>query len=140
MQLLMRERKCDISGTRQNSKAMSVSKSNVHTHRVQGVNLQWCRLWWPEANKFVRVRISTRTLKTIKKYGLDCTARKYGVNLNRFSLSYGTSTNKRRNYIDIEYDKQLEQEELQRQIDSGTYTNSSAIPISTPVKVTALPS
>ena len=89
--LEMRERKCDISGTRKNSKAMSVSKSNVHTHRTQHVNLQTCRLWWPEGNKFVRVRISTRTLKTIKKNGLHKTAQKYGVNLNKFSLSSGTA-------------------------------------------------
>jgi large subunit ribosomal protein L28 len=87
----MRERKCDLSGTRKNSKAMSVSKSNVHTHRTQNVNLQTCRFWWAEGNKFVRLRISTRTLKTIKKNGLHRTAKKFGVNLNNFSLSSGTA-------------------------------------------------
>ena len=88
--LVMRERKCDLSGMRKNSKAMSVSKSNAHTHRTQEVNLQTRKLWWEEGNKFVRIRISTKTLKTIKKNGLDATAKKFDINLNKFSLSSGT--------------------------------------------------
>jgi large subunit ribosomal protein L28 len=87
----MRERKCDLSGTRKNSKAMNVSKSNAHTHRVQNVNLQTRKLWWEEGNKFVRIRISARTLKTIQKNGLDSTAKKFGVDLNKFSLSSGSA-------------------------------------------------
>lgn len=89
--LVMRERKCDLSGTRQNSKCNNVSKSNAHTHRVQGVNLQTRKLWWEEGNKFVRVRVSTRTLKTIKKNGLSATAKKFGVNLDNFAMSGGTA-------------------------------------------------
>ena len=87
----MRERKCDLSGTRKNSKAMSVSKSNAHTHRTQEVNLQSRKLWWEEGNKFVRIRISTRTLKTIQKNGLNATAKKFGVDLNKFAISAGTA-------------------------------------------------
>lgn len=87
----MRERKCDLAGTRQNSKAMSVSKSNRHTHRVQYPNLQIRKLWWEEGNKFVRVRVCTRTIKTIQKNGLGATAKKFGVDLNKFSISSGTA-------------------------------------------------
>ena len=87
----MRERKCDLSGTRKNSKAMNVSKSNAHTHRVQNVNLQTRKLWWEEGNKFVRIRISARTLKTIQKNGLDSTAKKFSVDLNKFSVSSGSA-------------------------------------------------
>lgn len=90
----MRERKCDITGTRRNSKCMAVSKSNQHTHRVQNVNLQTYKLWWEEGNKFVKVRIATRTLKTIQKNGLHQTAKKYGINLNRFACSAGTAPKK----------------------------------------------
>ena len=89
--LVMRERKCDLAGTRKNSKAMSVSKSNAHTHRTQEVNLQTRRLWWEEGNKFVRVRVSARTIKTIKKLGLNATAKKFGIDLNKFALSSGTA-------------------------------------------------
>lgn len=87
----MRERKCDLAGTRKNSKAMNVSKSHARTHRTQEVNLQTRKLWWEEGNKFVRVRICTRTLKTIQKNGLDATAKKFGVNLNKFAMSGGTA-------------------------------------------------
>lgn len=55
------------------------------------MNLQTKKLWWEEGNKFVRIRISARTLKTIQKNGLNATAKKYGVDLNKFSLSSGTA-------------------------------------------------
>ena len=87
----MRERKCDITGKRQNSKAMSVSKSNRHTHRVQNVNLQSKKLFWPEGNTFIRIRLSTKTMKTIAKNGLEATAEKYGINLKKFAISGGTA-------------------------------------------------
>ena len=89
--LVMRERKCDLSGSRKNSKAMNVSKSHMRTHRTQEVNLQTRKLWWEEGNKFVRVRICTKTLKTIQKNGLNATAKKFGVNLNKFAMSSGTA-------------------------------------------------
>jgi large subunit ribosomal protein L28 len=87
----MRERKCDLAGTRQNSKCNNVSKSRAHTHRIQNVNLQSRKLWWEEGNKFVKIRISTRTLKTVQKNGLHATAKKFGIDLNKFSLSSGTA-------------------------------------------------
>ena len=87
----MRERKCDLTGARKNTKCNNVSKSNAHTHTIQNVNLQTKKMWWEEGNKFVRIRVSAKTLKTIKKNGLNEVAKKYGVDLNRFSLSSGTS-------------------------------------------------
>lgn len=92
--LVMRERKCDLSGTRKNSKCMNVSKSNAHTHTIQNVNLQSRKLWWEEGNKFVKLRVSTRTIKTIKKNGLHATAKKFGINLNKFAISSGTAPKK----------------------------------------------
>jgi large subunit ribosomal protein L28 len=94
MKLVMRERKCDLSGARRNGKAMRVSKSNAHTHRVQNVNLQSRKLWWEEGNKFVRIRITTRTLKTIQLHGLDKTAKKFDIDLNQFAISSGTAPTK----------------------------------------------
>jgi large subunit ribosomal protein L28 len=85
----MRERACDITGSRRN-KANSVSKSNMHTRKFQFVNLQWRKLWWPEGDKFVRLRISTRTLKTIKKNGLHATAKSNDINLNDFAIVQDT--------------------------------------------------
>lgn len=87
----MRGRVCDISGQCRNSKANAVSHSKAHTHKVQNVNLQTRKLWWEEGKKFVRIRISTRTLKTIEKNGLNNVAKEYGVNLNKFACSAGTA-------------------------------------------------
>ncbi len=87
----MRERKCDITGRRKNSKAMSVSKSNKHTHKVQGVNLQTKKFWWEEGNTFVRLRIATKTLKTIKRDGIAKVAKKNNVNLKKFTISTGSA-------------------------------------------------
>lgn len=87
----MRERKCDITGTRKNTLCNQVSKSNAHTHKVQNVNLQTRKLWWEEGNKFVKMRLTCRTLKTIKKKGLNTLAKEYGIDLNKFSISSGTA-------------------------------------------------
>jgi hypothetical protein len=38
------------------------------------------------------MRLATSTLRTIAKNGLHKTAQKYGVNLNKYSISFGTST------------------------------------------------
>lgn len=90
-------RECSITGKRRNGKAMSVSKSNRHTHRSQNPNLQIVKLWWEEGKKFVRIKIATKTLRTIQKNGLDATARKHNINLNKFSLSYGDGPTLARN-------------------------------------------
>lgn len=70
---------------------MSVSKSKRHTHREQGVNLQTKKYFWTEGNTFVRLRLSTKTIRTITKNGLEATAKKYGVNLKKFAISTGAS-------------------------------------------------
>lgn len=54
--------------------------------QVQEVNLQKRRLYWPEADRWVRLRLSTKGIKTIDKYGLDKAARKFGLDLKKFVL------------------------------------------------------
>ena len=70
---------------------MAVSKSMVHTHRTQAVNLQTKKLFWEEGNKFVKIRVTTRTLKSIAKVGLGKLAKRHGVDLNKFAISSGTA-------------------------------------------------
>jgi large subunit ribosomal protein L28 len=53
----------------------------VRTKKLQQVNLQERRLWWAEGQRFVKLRVSTRALKTIQKKGLGAYARELGVNL-----------------------------------------------------------
>ena len=81
----MKFRVCDLTGKRRNAKAMTVTFSHTRNHKVQQVNLQDRRLWWPEGDKYVKMRLSTRALKTIAKYGLNTAAKKYDVDLEQFA-------------------------------------------------------
>jgi large subunit ribosomal protein L28 len=60
---------------------MAVSHSHIRTKKLQEVNLQWKRLWWAEGNRFVRLRLSTKALKTVQSKGLAAYAKEAGVNL-----------------------------------------------------------
>ncbi|MBY0372676.1 MAG: 50S ribosomal protein L28 [Bryobacteraceae bacterium] len=57
-----------------NKKPMSgnrVSHANNKTKRRFEPNLQEKRIWWPGEGKFVRLRLSTKALRTIDKLGAD---------------------------------------------------------------------
>ena len=73
---------CEVCG-KGPSWGMSVSHSHVRTKKLQQVNLQERRLWWAEGNRFVRLRVSTKALRTIQKKGLGAYARELGVDLGR---------------------------------------------------------
>ena len=75
-------RVCQLTGKRANN-GMAVSHSHVRTKKLQQVNLQERRLWWAEGNRFVRLRVSTKALRTIQKKGLGVYARELGVDLTR---------------------------------------------------------
>lgn len=69
---------CMISGKRFNS-ANNVSHSHVKTKRRQDPNLQWKRFFLEDENRWVRLRVSTKVLKTIGRYGLRDTVKRYGT-------------------------------------------------------------
>lgn len=50
------------------------------------MNLQRRRLFWEEGDRWVRLRLSTKGIKTIDKYGLDKAARKFGLDLKKFAV------------------------------------------------------
>lgn len=75
-------RKCQLTGKKANN-AMAVSHSHRRTKKLQEVNLQWKRIWWPEGNRFVRLRLSTKAIKNLEKKGIDAMAREAGINLNK---------------------------------------------------------
>jgi large subunit ribosomal protein L28 len=75
-------RVCQLTGKRANN-GMAVSHSHVRTKKLQQVNLQERRLWWAEGNRFVRLRVSTKALRTIQKKGLGAFAGEMGLNLAR---------------------------------------------------------
>jgi large subunit ribosomal protein L28 len=51
---------------------------------LQEPNLQTKRLFSKELDRFVRLKVATSTLRTIRKLGLDETAKKYEIDLNKF--------------------------------------------------------
>ena len=54
-------------------------KTTGITKRQFKINLQWKTIWVPELNRHVRVRISTRALRTITKNGAYQTLLKAGL-------------------------------------------------------------
>jgi large subunit ribosomal protein L28 len=76
-------RRCQLTGKQANN-GYAVSHSHVRTKRLQNVNLQEKRIWWPEGNRFVKLRISTKAIKTLDKKGVAAFAKEAGINLNKF--------------------------------------------------------
>jgi large subunit ribosomal protein L28 len=75
-------RVCQLTGKRANN-GMAVSHAHNRNKKLQQVNLQWKRVWWEEGNRFVRLKLSTKAIKTIQLKGLVVMAKEAGVNLNK---------------------------------------------------------
>ncbi|KAE8708768.1 50S ribosomal protein L28 [Hibiscus syriacus] len=73
---------CPFTGKKAN-KANHVSFSNHKTKRLQFVNLQYKKVWWEAGKRYVKLRLSTKALKTIEKNGLDAVAKKAGIDLRK---------------------------------------------------------
>lgn len=63
--------------------ANNVSHSKRRTKRTQELNLQYKRFYIPEEDRWVRLRVSTRTMRSIAKVGLLAFARKHNVQLSK---------------------------------------------------------
>ncbi len=59
----------------------NVSHAHNKTRRWQRPNIQTKRLFVPELKRFVRLKVSTRALRTISKIGLLPYLRKEGLQL-----------------------------------------------------------
>ena len=68
-------RVCQFSGIRPQS-GNNVSHANNKTRRRFLPNLHWHRLWSPQENRYVRLRLSNRALRTIDKIGVDAALQK----------------------------------------------------------------
>lgn len=72
-------------------KCQITSKSRLHGHRVSHANnktkhvfftnLQTKRIFVPSLNKFVRLKLTTRAIRTIDKLGIDEALKKYKVRI-----------------------------------------------------------
>ncbi len=73
-------RKCQITGKKPMA-ARNVSHAHNVTPRWQRPNIQKKRLYVPELGRWVRIRLSTRALRTITKKGLMRYLRDEGLTL-----------------------------------------------------------
>lgn len=79
---IVARRVCPFTGKKSN-RANKVSFSNHKTKKLQFVNLQYKRIWWEAGKRYVKLRLSTKALKTIEKNGLDAVAKKAGIDLKK---------------------------------------------------------
>ncbi|TAF50855.1 MAG: 50S ribosomal protein L28 [Oscillatoriales cyanobacterium] len=75
-------RKCQLTGKKANN-AFAVSHSHRRTKRLQEANLQTKRIWWAEGNRWVKLKLSTKALKTLNSQSLQVLAKAAGINLNK---------------------------------------------------------
>ena len=83
--MVMRARVCDLLGKKPNRRARVVTFSHKRIKKVQEVNLQWKRFFSEDLNRNVRLRLSTKGIKTVNKLGgIDAAAKKFEVDLSKF--------------------------------------------------------
>jgi large subunit ribosomal protein L28 len=73
-------RRCSLTGKRRNV-GYNVSHAHNKTKKVQNPNLVRKRLWLESEQRLVRVKLSTRALRTVTKKGLDRFLRDAGLTL-----------------------------------------------------------
>jgi large subunit ribosomal protein L28 len=76
-------RVCELTGKKANN-AMAVSHSHRRTKRLQQANLQTKRIWWPGGNRWVKLKLSTKAIKTLDTKGIEAMAKAAGINLNNY--------------------------------------------------------
>ena len=67
-------RRCDLEGTSY-LKGNKVSHSNRKTIKRSQPNLQFKRIWVESEKRFVRMRLTTRAIRTLDKVGIDAMRR-----------------------------------------------------------------
>ena len=73
-------RKCNVTGKKP-SFGNNVPFSHKKTRRRWNPNIQNKRIWVPELNRFVKIRLSTRALRSIDRVGLMPFLRKKNLKL-----------------------------------------------------------
>jgi large subunit ribosomal protein L28 len=71
-------RKCQLSGVSRQC-GHRVSHAKNRTKHVYKANVQKKRVYLASENRFLRLRLSTRMIRTIDKLGLEATLKKCGL-------------------------------------------------------------
>jgi large subunit ribosomal protein L28 len=81
----MRARVCELLGKSPNRQARVVTFSHRRIKKVQGVNLHVKKFFSEALNRQVKLRISTKGMKTVDKMGgIDAAAKKFDLDLTKF--------------------------------------------------------
>ena len=75
-------RVCPLTGKRPNV-ANKVSHSNIKTKKRQLPNLQTKRIWSESQNRFIKLRVSTSALRTLRRMSIEDFARKNNIDLSK---------------------------------------------------------
>ena len=73
-------RVCDLTGKKANN-GYVVTFSHKRNKKLQQPNLQYKKVYWPEGQRWVKLRICTKAMKTIEKNGLQKMANEAGIDL-----------------------------------------------------------
>ena len=77
-------RRCELTGTRPLS-GNRVSHAKNHTRMRQLPNLQTKRIWVPEFNSFVKVKLTARALRSIAKVGFVPFCKKNNIDSAKYA-------------------------------------------------------
>ena len=75
---------CKITGKKP-LRGNNVSKANNKTNRFQYPNLQKKKIFVPELNKSVKIRLSVKAMKIIDRIGLMAYLKKQGMTLSEIA-------------------------------------------------------
>lgn len=89
-------RKCDLTGKKANN-GYAVSFSHRRSKKLQQANLQWKRVFWEKEERVVRLKLSTKAIKTLERNGLDAMAKEAGLDL--YALPYQDASAARKEYV-----------------------------------------
>lgn len=76
-------RVCQLTGKRP-FVANKVSHSNIKTKKRQLPNIQTRKIWYAKENRFVKLKVSARALRTLQRKGLDAFAADAGLDLSKY--------------------------------------------------------
>ena len=79
-------RRCQISG-KQTASGNTISHSHIKTKRKFKINLVSKKVYLPHENRWVRLRLSTRMLRTLNHRGVQSLMKSYGQDLRPLKLS-----------------------------------------------------
>jgi large subunit ribosomal protein L28 len=83
--MVMRGRVCDLLGKTPNRLARVITFSHKRVKKVQHVNLHWKKYFSDNLKRDVKLRLSTKGMKTVNKYGsIDKAAKKFKLDLKQF--------------------------------------------------------